>query len=441
MTRGWVVAALVAAIVLLAAAASAVLLVDPGEDVATTPAPTRTPADAPTPAAAPSPTPSPTPTLEPLEGPRPEGVDEIAQQVSDLRGLPLRERIDARVVPQPALGARFAELAAEDLAPEDIAADERLLAALRLIDPDVDLLAVLDAFFTGQVVGMYSTREQILYVGADGPALSPAQQSTAAHEILHALQDQSFGLRERLDLDDEHSDRALATLALVEGDAVLVQGAWAARHQSDREREEARLETLGGDFSALREAPRYIRETLLFPYRAGPRFVQALVEHGGFPAVDEAFARLPTSTAEILDPQRYLDGWTPETVTVTADPGGGWEMTSTYEFGAFDARELFRPVDGEAAAIAEGWSGGRVRLWTEADDDAVALVLRFEDVRTAGRACDATPAWYEAVADGSPAGEGLLEGDRDWMAWTCDRHEVRVGLGPDERTARALASR
>jgi hypothetical protein len=286
---------------------------------------------------------------------------------------------------------------------------------------------------------MYATEEQVLYVGADSPALSPAQAITAAHEITHALQDQHWGLRDLLDFDDHASDRQLAALALVEGDAVLVQEVWSARHQTPAEREDARREALAGGADALRQAPRYVREAVLFPYREGPSFVQALVEHGGFAAVDDAFELLPGSTAEIMDPARYLDGWTPETVDITVDPGAGWEQGSTYEFGAFDLAQLLAPLGQRAEAVTAGWEGGAVRHWLDGDSSAVALTVRFEDPRTAADACSATPAWYAEVAGGTLAGPETMQGDRDWMSWTCTERELRMGLAPDRHTAAALA--
>jgi hypothetical protein len=387
----------------------------------------------------PDPSPEPTPTLEPLEGPRPEGVDDIAEQVSALRGLPISEPLDVRSVARSDLGARFAELARAEMDPEEVAADERLLVALRLLEPEVDLLAVLEAFYSEQVLGMYSTDERILYVGADSATLSPAQEITAAHEITHALQDQRFGLRDLLELDHGQSDRQLAALSLVEGDAVLVQELWSARHQSSEERDAARLEAFAGGGDAFRDAPRYVRDAVLFPYSAGARFVQTLVEDGGFEAVDAAFEQPPRSTAEIMHPERYLAGWTPEEVTVTAAPGGRWSEAATYELGAFDLNQLFLALGQERGqAIAAGWSGGAVRHWQDDAGDAVALTLRFEDAEAAADACAATPAWYAHSADGTAAGGQTMQSDRDWLAWSCADLEVRLGLAPDEATATTL---
>ena len=109
------------------------------------------------------------------------------------------------------------------------------------------------------------------------------------------------------------------------------------------------------------------------------------------------------------------------------------------QLGAFDLGQVFLALGQERSrAIAGGWSGGAVRHWHDGDADAVALRVRFGEADVAADACDATPLWYAEVADGEGAGERTMQGDRDWLSWTCAEHELRVGLGPDEATAVAL---
>jgi hypothetical protein len=58
-----------------------------------------------------------------------------------------------------------------------------------------------------------------------------------------------------------------------------------------------------------------------FPRTAGRSFAAALAEQGGNPAVDAAFRRPPTSTAQVIDPKAYLDGLEP--LGVRPPPGDG----------------------------------------------------------------------------------------------------------------------
>lgn len=452
--RPWVAGAAIA--VVLVATLVAVVVLRPAGGDGSVAAPTATPAPAPSPSGTdapprtPTPAPTPTPTSQtspappggtasPLPGPRPDGIEQIAAQVAAIRALPLRGELDARVVAPPDLGAKLAELSYAEHDREQVALDGRLLTALRLLDPGDDLAAIVEAFYREQILGLYVMEEQVLYIGGDDPELSAGQRVTAAHEIVHALQDRAFDLDRFMDSDEAEADAQLAALALVEGDAVLSQELWAVRHQTSQEREEALGEAGGRPSEALAASPPYVRDTLLFPYREGFRFVQALFEQGGFAAVDAAFEDPPSSTRHILRPETYLAGEQHSEVTITAAPGEGWEEASTYTFGEFDVGQWLAPLGEAAAQVTATWDGGLTRHWQRADGDAVALALRLGTPGGAAAACAAVPTWYEAVAGGQEEGERLLRGDRDWMAWTCDSGEVRLGLAPDADTARLLA--
>lgn len=391
----------------------------------------------------PSPSPVPTGTFAPtpLPGPPPEGIEEIAAQVADLRGLLLEEPLDARLVRPAALGEKFADLAFSELDPLEIAADERLLAALRLIDPDVDLVGIVEALYREQILGLYAIEEDVLYIGGDDPALTDYQEITAAHEIVHVLQDRAFGLDALLETPDREADAALAYRALVEGDATLAQDQWSARHQPADARARAAQDARSRTSSAYASAPPYVRESISFPYQQGTAFVAALYAQGGWPAVDDAYADPPTTTRHILDPMSYLAREGAVTVTDVAGPGSGWEDGPVYTFGEFDLRHLLRPLGTERAdTLAAGWRGGETSAWRRADDDAVSLALAFGSSEQAAAACEASPQWYRAVATGVRAeGPQALAAEAEAFAWACDGLEIRWGIAPDAATAERLA--
>src|SRR5262249_25604924 len=66
------------------------------------------------------------------------------------------------------------------------------------------------------VQGYYSPKEKVLYVYDD--VRGSYQKGVLIHEMVHALQDQHFGLK-KLHAPSFDSDRELAMAALVEGDA------------------------------------------------------------------------------------------------------------------------------------------------------------------------------------------------------------------------------
>jgi hypothetical protein len=184
-----------------------------------------------------------------------------------------------------------------------------------------------------------------------------------------------------------------------------------------------------------------VREALIFPYREGTAFVQALHDQGGFARVDAAFASPPTATAQIYHPERYFEGIAPVPVTVTAAPGDDWGDARIYTVGEFDLRELLQPLGAATATrVGTGWAGGQVRAWDRDGATAAAVVLAFDTAADASEACEALPAWWVAVADGTPEADGVMRGDReDAMAWACGETEVRFSIAPDTATATHLA--
>lgn len=417
--------------------AIAAVLLRPGADPPPVAAPPST-SPVPTPTPPPTPTPSHTssqPPAEPLG--TPVDLTEIARQVAEIRNLELRKPLRSRLVEPAALADKVSDLAFSEQDPVETRNTERLLVALRLAPPDVDLAGIVESLYREQILGLYVPEEETLYVRRRGTD-SPAQQMTTAHEITHALQDQAFGLVQMQDEAAKDDDASLAMLSLIEGDAVLTQQLWAQEHLTADEIAEAAAEATGG--ASLDAAPAYLRASLFFPYAQGGLFVADLFSNGGHDAIDTAFEDPPTSTEQILHPDRYRDGDDPVDVPIRVRPGAGWRRASTYQFGEFDLDQILQPVGADTAAeAAEGWDGGTVRSWTAGDDTAVAAHLEFDSEEDAAQACDALPQWYASAADGTAIGSDTYRGDRDHLALRCAGARVHFALAPTPETARDLA--
>lgn len=382
----------------------------------------------------------------------PADFSELVAEVAAVRGLSPHEPVVARVLSPADLAAKVAALDFGDDDAAQVEGDRRLLVTLRLIPPDLDLLGLVRDLYAEQVLGIYLPEEATLYVGTGDATLTPYEEVTAAHEITHALQDQAFGLEPLRDLPDVETDASLALHALIEGDAVVTQTIWQARNQTAAERADARADVGTGSNEVLQRSPPYVRASLAFPYVEGAAFVGRLLEDGGFARIDAAYAAPPTTTEQILHPERYVAGEVAVPIEVTSDAGVGWTQTTTAELGEFDLRQLLVSLGRRRAAdVANGWGGGQVVAWHPAASStvmssdataAVAAALTFDTPADAAQACTALPEWYAAVASGiSTATTGLYQGDRDLLAVACDELEVRLGIAPDAATAQRLANR
>jgi hypothetical protein len=254
--------------------------------------------------------------------------------------------------------------------------DEEGLKLLGLLDRRTDLGEALERVDEEQLLGFYDDRAKRLVVIRDPGVTRPLLEVTLAHELVHALEDQRFGLHAREGVPD---DSALAEAALAEGTATAAMVDYADRYLSLGETLQlAQLPESG-------KLPPYLEKLLLFPYLEGERFVATFRGEGGeWKAVDSIYRfRRPRSSEQILHPRRYAVGERPGTVRPFAAGevlGAGWRRLRAASLGEYDLRLLIDLGRGtRPAAGAEGWAAGRYELWRKGalgDDCAAPCVAR-----------------------------------------------------------------
>lgn len=325
-------------------------------------------------ACSPSPTPSSSaPPSQPPTAPPDTGAiyRAIAAQVSTIRQLDAPDRVEPEVIDGPTLVANLAEEFATSNPPTEIAKSERLLKAMGLLPADADLAKIYLDLQGSQVIGYYDPTVKKLFIVSRDGALGPIEELTYAHEFTHELQDKHFDLNSLgLDSIKDDSDRALALLSLVEGDAVRAQTAWMTANLTPAQLAQVATEAADpGMLAVLARTPRILLETSLFPYQAGATFVSQLQAEGGYASVNAAYQDLPTTTEQILHRSASppsLVRVRPEVPTILASFfGSGWTATAQDTFGELQTRVWLREggVAGDVARIAaEGWGGDRLAL-------------------------------------------------------------------------------
>lgn len=134
----------------------------------------------------------------------------------------------------------------------------------------------------------YSTKDKKLYLYDD--IRDNYRKGVLIHEMVHALQDQHFGLA-RLHQKSFGSDGELASAALIEGDATLTMIELLKKEQP---RVEAMLD-------APLEKSRDLKRAFL--YAQGARYVRALKARAGWRMVNFTYRNPPRSTAQVLHPE------------------------------------------------------------------------------------------------------------------------------------------
>jgi hypothetical protein len=327
--------------------------------------------------------PEPVPTLSATSRPPAEAYAQIRAEVVAIRGLQPTADVDPVTIDEAQLRANLEAEFDATYAAAALKDTEDLLITLGLLPPGSSLRAITLDFQGGQVAGYYSPEKDELFVVNRSGVIGPVDESTYSHEFTHQLQDQHVDL-DGLGIDAaDQSDRALARLALVEGDATSVQTSWMTANLDAKELGEvfaAALDPVA--LEALQRAPRYLRDTALFPYQDGLAFVTRLLANGGYPAVDAAFADPPDSTEQILHPDKYFEREQPINVTLPQILVGGVGPAWT-EAGQDTLGELILRIwlseggvaTADARTAAAGWGGDRIALLRTADG-GVGVILR-----------------------------------------------------------------
>lgn len=381
-------------------------------------------------------------------GERVAPVETIARRVEKIRRLRFEKLPKPRVV--SAATARKEGLADLDRGyPERRRRiEEEIYKLLGLLGARDDIREISGSILSEQVAGYYDPRSGALRIVDGGaPANRVLDETTLAHELVHALEDQRFDLR--TDDLEAAGDEAFAYAALVEGTATALMTEYERLHFRPEE-------ALGGAAASAFGAPStddlppFVLAQLLFPYLGGQEFVNELYSTGGdsWRLVDLAHrVRPPASTEQVLHPRKYLAVEQPERVSLGGIGevlGGGWKRVEGATFGEWQTRELLRAGDGGGAnRAAAGWGGDRYELWRQGPLPAAgcaapclardALVMRW----TWDSDRDARE--FSGALEGG-FGDTVARGAAWEVAAGGDGRTVTLAIAGDEALARRLAA-
>jgi uncharacterized iron-regulated protein len=265
------------------------------------------------------------------------------------------------------------------------------------------------------IQGYYSTKDKALYVYND--VRGSYAKGVLIHEMVHALQDQHFGL-DRLHAASYGSDRELALAALVEGDANFTMIELLRKEQPPV------LHMLAVQLEKARDLQR------AFLYAQGARYVQAIHKREGWRGVNMRYLFTPRSTASILHPEGVS----------AIDLGPGKRRG---EYGLIHLLAGHSATRAEAVKAAAGWRGDRVIE----DGPARAWVVAFAGRPEAQRFQSALARLRTAQKPGWKVALRL----RGVTVWTSDKgawHAVRLNgahvleyQAPDKKSYEALRAR
>jgi len=334
------------------------------------------------------------PALTPFDPSLETRVHQIRDTMSSLRGLPPHSGIEEGTMSRAALTDYYERVAEQRQRQEreQLEAMNLVYRLLHLIGPEDDLTTI-STEFSSNILGFYDPSDDRLVLVAEASTeIDSEEELTLAHEYVHSFQDARFDI-ERLDelADNEeqthgNTEYGATVRCLIEGDATVAEemyrGAVSATGLTGQ------IAPLSLEAGVAADVPPGMSRYYYFPYQECAVFTLLLFLTGGWDAVNGAYDDMPTSTEQVLHPEKYLSREAPAALSLpdlSAQLGQGWRQLEDVVFGEFDVYNyLLSSFEGQsgwdvvAEDAAAGWGGGRMATYTHEDGTRVVLHLSLQ---------------------------------------------------------------
>jgi hypothetical protein len=330
-----------------------------------------------------------------------QAADEVLGQMSEILSLPVKEPLKKSLRSKQEIRDYLIREEKEDKDEAQRYADDKALEAFGLIPKGFPLDSFMLDVLTDQVAGLYDPKAEEFYIADWIPA--DEQRPVMAHELTHALEDQSFHIDPWIKAARPNDDAELARDSVSEGSAVAAMVDYTLRDEKMSVRDVPDVTVLirSGAIAEmdkdpkLSHAPIYIRDELLFPYLAGTSFSQQFLKaHTGWGDIKLVFANPPVSTQQILHPDLYFKGVKPVSVSLPewkAVAPNDWKLLEENVMGEFGLEEVLKQFLGQQRAdlLSPAWAGDRYAVFEDQKTKNTVLVYRilFDKDENAARFC------------------------------------------------------
>lgn len=183
----------------------------------------------------------------------------------------------------------------------------RGLAALGWIPEAIDPLPLRAGLLARLLGGWYDEESETMLTVDPSTASAP---SVADNEPLAIAYGQLLREYGSTLFQPQHgalsTDMRMARESLIAGDAGLTRFLHSLQNPASAPKEDLPAEDPDHPLNQV-ALPVYLKELALFPFSRGFDFAQTLHSAGNFPQLNAAYSRPPISTAEVIEPEVYLD--------------------------------------------------------------------------------------------------------------------------------------
>jgi hypothetical protein len=287
-------------------------------------------------------------------------VDQVLHFVSQDTLLPIKHRVKKKIVDRDQVEKYLTEKFESDIDRIRFERSELVLKKFGLLPRSFNLHNFLIKLLTEQIAGYYDEKSRTMnlldWVSPD------MQKAVMAHELTHALQDQSYNLDKMSKHEEEIEKHGLENLKALLDYMLAPAGKSVEKSPRIVDLMQATMEKDKGS-PIFDSAPPLLQEELVFPYRQGMTFVKDLLLAGGKKlAYTGVLDRMPQTTREIMQPKEYLAGrrvpplYLPDLSFLKKD----YEPYDAGAVGEFDVSVLLKIYASEAQAkyLSPEWRGG-----------------------------------------------------------------------------------
>lgn len=311
-------------------------------------------------------------------------VPALTRIASKLSGLRAQSRPKVVVLGKAAMQQQAIRLLDRHYPTEQQAYDETLYRALGLL-ADGETLRPSLVRQANAALGGYDALRRTVYVRAGS-----TQRRTLLRELVHALQDQRFGLRRLSGLRNGQRDAAIAATGATDAHATFSTG--------------VRL-GLGPVPRSGSPLATFLAVEAGFPTTTGVGFISTLQNLGGKRAIFTALSRFPATTEQIFHIDAFL-GREPAIPISLPTAIGKFGRAREDTFGELDVRALLAAFGvPRRDRVGTGWGGGRTGVYRDPSGrQAVVLALDWDEVADADQWTEAVAAYVNAALDSERSG-------------------------------------
>ncbi len=312
----------------------------------------------------------------------------IQAQVSQLRGLPLNATVEKGIVPVDRAATILSALYLDNDTSRALENRARVLVAFGLLPDNYALTDYQFSDHADRFGGAYVPELRRIYLfGGDFSGLLPYAYARAADL---AVIDENFDLATMLGsgLCLPFSDSCRALKAFIEGDVALLSQQWLNSSAPATTFQQVQAADPSAMLIESQPAAQFTLKDLSFLFQQGPNFAQTVFDVGGWDQIDTAYSNPPSSSEQIMHPEKYFTG---ETGQSLVDPligdglGAGWISIGNGDLGEWLTYLLLaqgenldaRLPEDQARAAAAGWGGDQFQAYSRQSDGALALAQHW----------------------------------------------------------------